>query len=529
VGKDVPFGLLQAIADLPEADLRRGLMHLQAAEFLRETSLFPDLQYTFKHALTHQVAYASLLHERRRALHGRIVGALEGLYPDRASERAEWFAHHALRGELWERALPYCRRAGERAFAHSARREAVAWFEQALEALAHLPENQDSIKQAIDLRLDLRYSLAPLGAYDRIFTYLREAEALARSAGDEDRLGLVCAFLANYFQVMGQLDRAVEYGKLAVEIASRLPDPALRSVASGYLGEAYYMLGDYPRAIDLLTKNVVSTEGDSIRVRLRLALHPSVYCRTVLVWCLAETGEFAEGARLAEEGVRLAEAADHPYSRIFASLGLGRLYLRQGRFDNAIPALERSLMLSRAADVPMLTSMVAAPLGSAYAMAGRTVEALTLLDRAMAQVGSVGLTFGRWMMANRLCEALLVASRHADALTLARSVITLGHDFKARGSAAWAHRVLAEAAVQQDPPNAKEAEEAYRLALTEADQLGMRPLAALCHLGLGILYARFGPREQGRAELLVAVRSLQSMGMTFWLARATACLRTLEP
>jgi predicted ATPase len=89
IGKDVPCLLLQAIVELPDEVLRRGVTHLQAAEFLYETSLFPDLEYTFKHALTHDVAYGSLLQERRRALHARITEAIERLAPERVAEHAE--------------------------------------------------------------------------------------------------------------------------------------------------------------------------------------------------------------------------------------------------------------------------------------------------------------------------------------------------------------------------------------------------------------------------------------------------------
>ena len=139
VGKNVPFALLHAVADVPEDGLRRGLSHLQAAEFLYETSLFPDLEYTFKHALTHEVAYGSLLQDRRRAIHARIVEAIETLHAERLTEHVERLAHHAFRGELWDKALAYLRQAGMKAFGRSANREAVAGFEQALAALAHLP------------------------------------------------------------------------------------------------------------------------------------------------------------------------------------------------------------------------------------------------------------------------------------------------------------------------------------------------------------------------------------------------------
>ena len=147
IGKDVPFTLLQAIADVPENSLRQGLAHLQAAEFLYETSLFPDLEYTFKHALTHEVAYGSMLQDRRRALHARIVEALEALYPDRLAEQVERLAHHAFRGEVWEKAVTYLRQAGAKALARSAYREAVTCFEQALAALHPLPDTRQKIER----------------------------------------------------------------------------------------------------------------------------------------------------------------------------------------------------------------------------------------------------------------------------------------------------------------------------------------------------------------------------------------------
>jgi predicted ATPase len=136
--------------------LQRHLTPLQSAEFLYETRLFPEPEYTFKHALTHEVAYGSLLLERRRALHARIVEALEALAGERVAEQVERLAHHTLRGEVWDRALTYSRQAGEKAMARSAHREAVESFEQALSALPHLPETRATREQAIDLRLALR-------------------------------------------------------------------------------------------------------------------------------------------------------------------------------------------------------------------------------------------------------------------------------------------------------------------------------------------------------------------------------------
>jgi predicted ATPase len=128
IGTEVPLSLLQAVAELPEEALCLGLTHLQDAEFLYEVSLFPELVYTFKHALTQEVAYGSLLQERRRALHARIMETLDMLAAPRRSDALDQLAHHALRGEVWDKALAYCRQAGEKALARSASREAVEYF-----------------------------------------------------------------------------------------------------------------------------------------------------------------------------------------------------------------------------------------------------------------------------------------------------------------------------------------------------------------------------------------------------------------
>jgi predicted ATPase len=167
LGKDVAVPLLQAIVALPEAALQHGLAHLQAAEFLYETQLWPERGYTFKHALTQAVAYGSLPQERRRALHARIVEPLEALAGERVAEQVERLAYHALRGEEWDKALAYCGQAGEKAMARSAHREAVGYCEQALSALSHMPETRDTRAQAIDLRLALRSALISSGDHGR--------------------------------------------------------------------------------------------------------------------------------------------------------------------------------------------------------------------------------------------------------------------------------------------------------------------------------------------------------------------------
>ncbi|MBI4391056.1 MAG: AAA family ATPase [candidate division NC10 bacterium] len=520
IGEEVPFALLQAIAEEPEEALRLRLSHLQAAEFLYEASLFPDLAYTFKHGLTYQVAYQSLLQERRRALHAHIVEVLERLYANRLAEQVDRLAHHAFRGEVWAKAAAYSRQAGAKAAARSAYREAAGCSEQALAALAHLPEARETLEQAIDLRLDLRNFLLALGEYGRILDRLREAEALAESLQDQRRLGRATAYLTHHFRWMGEQGRAVESGERVLAIASGLDDFSLKVLANFYLGQAHHALGNYRRAIEFLKRNVESLQGDLLRERFGLPGLASVHARTWLVWCLAELGEFAEAAARAEEEAMIAEAADHPYSLIHACLAVGAVALWKGDLPKAIPVLERGLGLCRAYNIVRWAPQIASALGSAWALSGRVAEALPLFEQAVAQAGAMGLVLDHSLLVTGVSEPYAQAGRLADAFALAVRARDLSRERKERGQHAWALRLLGEVAGRSAPPSAEAAEEHYRQAMALAEELGMRPLLAHCHLGLGALYRKLGRLEQARAELSTAVKLFRSMEMTFWLPRA---------
>jgi tetratricopeptide (TPR) repeat protein len=526
IGMEAPCALMQAVAELPEAELHHGLAHLQAAEFLYEASFFPELTFTFKHALTHEVAYGGLLQERRRALHARIVEAIERLYAGHLTEQAERLAQHAFRGEVWDKAVAYCWQASTRAFARSALREVVVCSQQALAALKHLPESRATQEQAIDLRFDLRHALLVLGEFRQALDCLREAATLAEALDDLPRLGWVSAYMCRHCREMGDHDGAVESGQHALAVAATLGDVALQVMARHFLGVAYHVLGEHRRAIGLLRSNVESLAGDLLRERFGGL--PSVLSRAWLARCLAELGAFPEGTAHGEEAVRIAEADDHPNSRIIAYLAVGFLSLRQRDFARAISVLERGLDLCRDWNILNWLPDTASALGCAYAFAGRIAGALPLLELAEQLVAPIAAMGGQSLRVGYLSEAYLLAGRSEEAVQLAGRALALARDHKERGYQAWALRLLGEIAAHQDPPEVEPAEHHYRQALALAEELGMRPLNAHCHLGLGTLYLKKGRREQAHAELATAIELYRAMDMTLWLPQAEAALAQAE-
>jgi predicted ATPase/class 3 adenylate cyclase len=527
IGKDVPLGLLQAIAELAGEELHAAIGRLQTAEFLYEVSIFPDLEYTFKHALTHDVTYGSLLQDRRRTLDGRIVESLERLYPDRLAEHVERLAHHAFRGEFWDRAVTYLRQAGAKAFGRSANQEAAAYFEQAVAALPHLPETPETLEQGVDARLALRNSLWPLGRYETGLGHLRDAEGLATELGDQRRLGWIAAYLSEHTRQMGHAADAPAFAERALTIAEGLEDLPLRVAANYYLGTAYFASGDYRQTDEFFSKIAQLLEGDLVRERCGLAGFPSVMSRAFWTLALAERGEFDQGMVQVQEGIRLAEALDHPYSLIFALKACGRLHGTRGNFNYAIPLAERSLALSHDRHITQLSPQVADVLGHLYAQSGRVAEGLSLLQEALTGMESMGMVQWRTPLIVHLGETCLLAGRPEDALTLAGRGLTLASELGHRGSEAWALRLLGEISSHGGRPDLAIAEAHYGAALALASEIGMRPLVAHCHLGLGKLHRHAGKRQEAREHLTTATTMYREMDISFWPEQAEAEMREL--
>jgi class 3 adenylate cyclase/tetratricopeptide (TPR) repeat protein len=520
IGKDVSLPLLHALVDAPETSLRQSLAQLQIAEFLYEKSLFPELEYTFKHALTQEVAYATLLMERRRELHARIVQTIETLDADHLANEVDRLAHHAFRGAMWEKAVAYFRQAGTKAAMSSAYREAVTCYEQALHALGHLPESPETLQQAFDLRMAMRTWLVPLGDYDHILKNLREAEVIAQNQGDRRRLGLVRAYMTDYLRLTGDSEQAVVSGEAALTYATELGDFSLQVLATMVLGHAYHSLGQYRQAVEVLKRNVASLTGELARERFGSAGLPAVLSRGYMAMSLADLGEFSDAVAMGEEAARMAEETDTAHSHAVVAHALGLALLFKGDFERAVPLLEQTLTRCQVGHIPLGSRLLASALGYGYVLRGRVTDGLLLLEQAVQQAEALKVVFRYALWLAWLGEAHLLAGRHDEAIHFAEKALARAVAHKESGHQAYALRLVGEIAAAQRSPDVKRAEVAYSEALALARPLGMRPLEAHCLMGLGNLYRGADRKKQAHAEFTAAASLFRSMTMTFWLVRA---------
>jgi tetratricopeptide (TPR) repeat protein len=525
IGKDVPFTLLNEIAEDHNEELRRMLAHLQTAEFIYETSLFPELEYTFKHALTHEVAYSSLLQDRRIALHGAIVDAMERLYPERMTERVEQVALHAFRGELWNKASLYLQMAGRRAELRSANREATTYFEQALATLKHRPVDQSSIGEAIDLHLKLRGVLFPLAELKRDYSHLQEAETLARSLGDQRRLGRTLMLLGHHFWGVGEIEQAIDACGQAWRIIEPLDDFGLRTWSNFYFSQAYHACGDYQQAIIHGRWNVTAL-GDKLK-RTPANLLRSFLTVLSLQWLdmsLAEIGTFKEGVLQAEEGLRIARAANHIYSLFHANYGMGYILLRKGNIPEAIKFYEEAMVICHKADLAFMQAFAAADLGRSYILVGRTTEGLKLIRETVDKTANWGMTFCHANSLLYLAEAYLPGGQIDEAVDAAERSLELSRKNGMRGVEAWSLYHLGGGVSHSQNLITSKAEDYYQQAIALAKELGMQPLIAHCYLGLGELYALTEDKAKAEGHLIKASDMFREMEMNFWLQKAEAIL-----
>jgi class 3 adenylate cyclase/tetratricopeptide (TPR) repeat protein len=523
IGVIVPFSLLRSVTELPDEELYTYLAKLQSAEFICETNLFPEVEYSFRHAITTEVAYGALLRERRTFLHGRIVRVLEEMKGNTAHDHLDKLAHHAYQGELWNKAVIYLKEAGAKAVSRSSFRNAVLCFERALEALRQLPETRDTLRHTVDLRIEIRNALFILGDFEQGLRYLEEAQAAAIALNDHGRVGKLLNLMTAHWQIQGDSEQAITCANQALDHTKMPEHLDLHIVAHYFLGVAHHNVGQYDQAIGVLER-ALSLIGDRKYEMFGMPVIVSVVCKTWLVRCLAQMGKFSEAVPGGDEAIQTAVEGNHPYSIVYAYYGVGVLFLIKGDFDKAIPVLERGLKVCQDAEIPVHRPLIDSCLGSAYASVGRLDEALPLLDRAVEDTAWMRRIGGQALRMAWVSGAYMLAGRTDAAEAFARRGLELSGKSKDKGSRAWLLQILGDLTARRSPLKADQAEANYAEALGLARELGMRPLQAHCHLGLGHVHAQVKDISKARSELRAAVELYRAMSMPFWMSKAETAL-----
>ncbi len=523
IGRDVPLVILESVADLPEAALHDGLARLQAAEFLREARLFPDREYTFKHALTHEVSYQSLLKSARRGYHVRIAEALEARVPGVAETRPELLAQHWTEAGAHDRAVGLWQRAGRRAIERSAHAEAIRHLERALESLDTLPDTDERARRAIVLHLLLSNSIAATRGYGAVGPVSARLRELAERAGTDTLTALrllvpqwmfhaaagplpVARALAFQGLALAEKFDAPEWivlSSLAVAHSTRLTGEFALSVTFADRGLARYLPAEHsPRAL--------RSEEDSGAYLMRE--------RAASLWPL---GYLDQAEQQVGRAIEHARRVAHPYTLGSALLAAVRLRWLARDPRAAAPMLEEGLALARQHGFSLQVTWLEMFRGWTLCETGRRAEGLATLEESLAALREssimVGLPVGLLSRAAALTDEGRVAEVLA-ALDDARALVTqtgeLEHDAplsRARGE------TLCRSGDEAG------AERAFREAIDAARRQQARTFELAAATSLAELLARQGKRAEAR-DLLAPLYAWFTEGLDAADLRAARAL-----
>jgi len=513
IGKDVPVSLLQAVAGVSAAGLRENLARLQATEFIHLRRVSPAEEYTFKHALTHDVIYESLLPARRQALHGQVGQRMEDLYPDQLEELAVVLAHHYSRSDEKDHAIKYAVLAGDRAARVFANAEAARYYDQALALNRSLPALPERQRTEIDACIKRAHVSTTREAQAEDRDNLERAQTLARALEDEPRLARVLYWLGRLAYVRGAFQVATGYAERCLVIADRLGDEGLAAPSVNLMGRSYYLMGEHARAGELLARNVEQMRalGDTAE-EATAAGYAGV--------ALAALGDFGRALPYADHGLRLAERLGNPFALAAAYNYRAVAYCHQGAGARAIADCEEARRVSEQAGDRFRIYLLQFYEGQACLMVGDPTRAREVLESSIAQAKQLGTTTLLAWGQGLLATALLALGQVSLVPALCEEAIRLAEDTHDRLANALAHRTLAEGLAGLTPPDVERAERAILDAIRIQQEFGSRPELARSYLSHARLLRGWNRIEDAKRHFLEALAMFREMDMAHDLTKA---------
>lgn len=492
---------------------------LKRLELVHETRFVPELEYIFKHAVIQDVAYQTLLTQRRKDLHGAIARAIEDLYADRLEEQAPILAYHYARSERQDRAVQYALLAGDRAARLYANPEAIAYYEKALAAARALPASPDARRAVIDGTLKLAaVGVTRQDVIERDRANLESARALAEELHDEPRLAGVLYWLGRIAYVLWQPATAIDYARQSLEIAERLGDEGLAAPPVNLMGRIYWQQSDYKNASQLLERS-----ADQMR-RLGNKTEEST-AMGFAGFALAFLGEFDRGKAYADRGLELAQEIQNPFAEATTYLQRAVVRGERGEWAPAIADFENARKVAERVGDAFRVYVAKFFEGRVHTMAGDASRGRVLIEESLALGQQIGSRFGLALQKSFLASALYALGALDAVPGLCREAIRLADETGDRLPKAFATRTLADALLSLDPSSPQTAEPFMLEAIRIHQEIGTEPELARAYVSYARLLTAKGERERAKELLANAVTRFHEMGMAQDLEQATQALQ----
>jgi class 3 adenylate cyclase/tetratricopeptide (TPR) repeat protein len=528
IGRDFAFRILETITEMRE-ELKSYLLNLQGLEFIYEKSLFPELEYVFKHALTQEVAYNSLLQKRRKTIHEKIGQAIEELWPDRLVEFYEMLAYHYSRGENLEKAYQFLKLSGNKAEKNYSNWEAFRFYKDANDVLTRMSETEDTKKEQVEICLLMAGPMFHLGFPEDSLEILKTGEMLLKELGDKSRRAQLLSLIGQYYAWKGgDLLQAIQYSEVSLKEAQKLNDIDLMAPIGADLILLYFWMGEYVKVTDLAS-NVITSLEDSQRQADYFGRPYNVY--SVLLaeeaTCSWRMGNFEEGEALFEKAYDFARKINDLFSLGLLELNRGWEFAFKGEARTAIEHLQESIRYCEEGQIVNILVATWVGLGWAYWHLGDLENARKHMEKALRTQVDVGVDYDSGLFYSFAALVDLDCGDQKKAQQRAEEALKIAEKNHQHGEGfIWMAlgRILGKA----DPPQKDRAEEAFLRGIKILEELKIIAYYAPGYYFLGEFYFDTGQKDQAQATLNKAQEIYQEMGMDFWLVKTQQLLRLLQ-
>ena len=528
IGRDFAYRILQTITAMKQ-ELKSCLLNLQELEFIYEKSMFPELEYMFRHALTQEVAYNSLLLKRRKEIHEKIGQAIENLYPDRLEEFYEVLAHHYARSENSDKGYKYMKLAGEKASRKHCNWEAFRFYKEAINILKRQHDSEENNRRCIEVYLSMRMPMSALGFPEDSIEMLQDGARLSERVGDERSLAIFYSSIGMSYTIRGDPFQGMKYIENAFREAEKTGEidliaPIVFDLVPSYLaaGEYFKVTTIAPNVLDLLEKTQKQYESFGKGMNLYSAILASYG------HALGHLGNFQEGQALCEKGLRFAIEIDDHYCMAWAEFMYGFDSDTKGDGKNAVEHLQRCIRYTDDAQFFVILGQARAALAWGYYLTGDSGTAGDCAAEAIKIQSDIGVK-------NNLCVPYYVLGMiHFDSgdLKAAQSYVEMALELSQKSnqkdfqgmSLILLGRLLGRANVSQR----RDAEERILQGISILTELKLKPLYSTGFINLAEHYADIGQTEKALENLRKAKGMFHEMGMDYWLARTQKILERLK-
>lgn len=527
IGRDFAFRILETISEMRK-ELKPYLLNLQGLEFIYEKRLFPELEYVFKHALTQEVAYNSLLQKRRKEIHEKIGAAIETLWPQRLEEFYEMLAYHYSKSENSLKAFQYLKLSGVKAMRKHSSLEAVRFYKEAIEVLDKMPETRDRKKEQFEVRLSMAYAMVYANWPDGSLENIQECEQLAKGFGDDKSIAHYLSIYGLYHGwKKGDLLRGIKYSADALRKAEQINDVTLMASTGGYLcllylwsGKCSSIINVAPKIIALLEKTERRSDYFGNPYNLYSVIHGW------LANCFAMMGDFEGAISRIEKGFSFANETKNTGALAILELQYGWLKNFRGDGKNAIAHFQNLIRYCEEGQA-YLFPIAWGNLGWSHFLLGDLKTARNFLERGLKGFGEAKVHIDRGLFYWLFGMIHLESGDFKNSRCQAEMALKVSQKAQQLWIEGFAWILLGRIFGKSDQSKLRQAEECILRGINILEELELRALYAQGYHFLGELYAESG-RNHKALEIMKNVENLfRVMGMQYWLNKTYEVLKSL--